>query len=49
MSIINNMSHYDYIAMFSDNLSLNDFFGDEMVRISSAFILMCQLNKLVLN
>ena len=25
LSIINNMSHYDYISMFSDNLTLNDF------------------------
>ena len=41
------MSHYVYISMFSDNLTLNDFFGDKMVRISSAFILMCQFNKLV--
>ena len=48
LSRINNMSQYDYISMFSDNLTLNDFFGDEMVRISSAFILMCQFNKLVL-
>ena len=38
-SRINNMSHYDYISMFSDNLTLNDF-SDEIVRISSAFILM---------
>ena len=44
----NNMSHYDFISMFSDNLTLNYFFSDEMVRISSAFILMCQFNKLVL-
>ena len=35
--------------MFSENLTLKDFFCDEMVRISSAFILMCQFNKLVLN
>ena len=48
LSRINNMSHYDYISMFSENLTLNDF-CDEMVRISSAFILMCQFNKLVLN
>ena len=44
LSRINNMSHYDYISMFSDNLTLNN--GDEMVRISSAFILMCQFNIL---
>ena len=25
LSRINNMSHYDYISMFSDNLTLNDF------------------------
>ena len=49
LSKINNMSHFDYISMFSDNLTLNDFFSDEMVRISSAFILMCQFTKLVLN
>ena len=36
------------ISMFSDNLTLNDFFSDEMVRISSAFILIYQFNKLVL-
>ena len=35
-----NMSHYDYISMF---------FSDEMVKISSAFKLTCQFNKLVLN
>ena len=40
------MSHYDYISMFSDNVTLNDFFSDEMIRISSAFILMCQLNTI---
>ena len=45
----NNMSHYDYISMFSNNLTWNDFFGDEMVRINNVFILMCQYNKLVLN
>ena len=33
------MSDYDYISMFSDNLTLNEF-SDEMVRISSVFILM---------
>ena len=38
------MSHYDYISMFCDNLTLNDIFSDEMVRITSAFILMCQFN-----
>ena len=43
------MSHYDYTSMFSHNLTFNDFFSDEMVRISSVFILMCQFNKLVLN
>ena len=48
LSRINNMSHYDYISMFSDNLTLNDF-SDKMVRISRAFILMCQFNKLVLD
>ena len=48
LSRINNMSHYDYISMISDNLTLNDFFSDEMVRISCAFILMCQFNKFVL-
>ena len=48
LSKINNMSHYDYISMFSDNLTLNDF-SDEMVRVRSAFILMCQFNKFVLN
>ena len=50
LSIINNMSHYDYdyISMFSDNLTLNDF-CDTIVKISSAFILMYQFNKLVLN
>ena len=47
LSRINSMSHYDYISMFSDNLTLNDFFSYEMVRISSAFILMCQFNELV--
>ena len=25
LSRINNMSHYDYISMFSDNLTLNNF------------------------
>ena len=25
LSRINNMTHYDYISMFSDNLTLNDF------------------------
>ena len=25
LSRINNMSHYDYISLFSDNLNLNDF------------------------
>ena len=49
LSRINNMSHYDSISMFSDNLTLTIFVCDEMVRISSAFILMCQLNKFVLN
>ena len=48
LSKINNMSHYYYISMFSDNLTLNDF-SDKMVRISRAFILMFQFNKLVLN
>ena len=48
LSKINNMSNYDYISKFSDNFTLNDF-RVEMVRISSAFILMCQFNKLVLN
>ena len=43
------MSHYDYISMFSDNLTLTEFFSDKMVRISSAFILMCPFNKLLLN
>ena len=49
LSIINNMSHYDYISMFSDNFTLNEFFSDEMVSIRNAFILKCQFNKLVLN
>ena len=38
------MSHYDYISMFYDNLTLNDFFGDEMVRISNAFICVSLIN-----
>ena len=38
LSRVNNMSHYDYISLFSGNLTLKDFLSDEMVRISSTFI-----------
>ena len=34
LSRINNMSHYDYIAMFSDNLTLNDFFVTKWLELA---------------
>ena len=46
LSRINNIFHYDYIPMFTDNLT---FSLNEIVRIISLFILMCHCNKLVLN
>ena len=34
LSIINSMSHYDYISMFSDNLTLNDFFVTKWLELA---------------
>ena len=34
LSTINNMSHYDYISMFSDNLTLNDFFVTKWLELA---------------
>ena len=34
LSIINNMSHYNYISMFSDNLTLNDFFVTKWLELA---------------
>ena len=37
LSILNRMSYYDYISMFTDNFALTNFI-DKMVRISSVCI-----------
>ena len=34
LSIINNMSHYDYISMLSDNLTLNDVLVTKWVELA---------------
>ena len=34
LSRINNMSHYDYILMFSDNLTLNDCFVTKWLELA---------------
>ena len=33
-SRVNNMSHYNYISMFSDNLTLNDFFVTKWLELA---------------
>ena len=47
LSILNGMSYYDYVSMFTYNLDLNRFFGPKVVRIRNVYILMYHFSNTV--